>query len=173
MKYLLYAVLAGAGCWIVSEIGEITGGGFSAVSLAITLGAFLLLAIGIWGLHRSQPSGKNMLSLSGAVLTSLAFAIFALVSIQLMMSESTTEDAEAPLFMVGALAMVVGVILFGISVIKTKYYPAWTGLGLIVLALISLTVGVLSLPVLIQNISNLILACILIYMGVHALKSQV
>ena len=110
MKSLLYAAVMGAGAWIVSEVLEMSAGGFSAASMWVSVVAFLLMAVGIWGLHRIQARDKNALSLAGALLMSLSLVVFSIQALQFLSSPGTSAAGQAatdPLFVVGALAMVV------------------------------------------------------------------
>lgn len=163
---LLYACLFGALGWLISEIMELAGGGFTAASLLVSSITFILLGIGWWGLHLSQTSG-NTLSMIGTVLISLAFILFGVISLQ-MRGEGVATDAEvAPgtMFMIAAGSMVLGGIIFGISILRIGYFPSWTGIVLIILMALAVVVPLANLSGIIQNVSNMLLSAMLIFMG--------
>jgi hypothetical protein len=163
----------GASAWIVSDLLELLGGGFSVTSMWVTLVAFLLMAIGVWGLHKTQAPDKNMLSLAGASLMSGSLLLFSVQAAQFIGSPETSavgQGAQDPLFVFGALAMTVGIILFGAAVIRIGHYPAWTGIAMIVLITLTLGVEALGLGLLYQNMVNVGISTTLIFMGVRSLR---
>ncbi len=66
----LVAAVGGA-LLILSEIVEVVGGGFSPTHFALTIAAFFVLSVGIWGLHAGQAPKGGRLSLLGAALFSV------------------------------------------------------------------------------------------------------
>ena len=173
MRALLFGAIVGTVLWMASEIFELSGGGFSEISLLITVGAFLLLAIGCWGLHGSQSPERNVLSFSGTLLISLAFAIFAVLTFQLMTGQASPETIESPLFRIGGILMVLGAVVFGIAVSRAALFPVWTGAAMIVLSIGTVAIEAVIGPGLSQNLVNLLLGAILIFMSIHALRAQV
>ena len=173
MKNLLYILIIGCILWIVSEIFEIVSSGFGVPGLLITIAAFLLVAIGVWSIHKQQAPKKNTLSLIGVLMLMVSLIIFAIISTQMMiamLSNTTHEYVEGPLFITGAALVSLGSILMGVSVIRIKYFPQWTGIPLIVLPIVTILVEALSLPIMIQNLVNILLASVLIFMSFYSLK---
>ncbi len=168
MKHLLYVLMLGAAGWIIFEVFELTGGVHRTVISAITVAAFLLVAIGIWGLHQSQAPGKNVLSWIGAISISLAFATFAIVDLWPLITSTPLGSGRVPLIRFGTVLAIVGFISFGISIVRTKYYPQWTAVALWVLFIGGMWSG--SRPG--AHIINIVMSALLIFMGVHALRAS-
>lgn len=169
-KLLIYVCLLGASMWIASEVAEMLSNGFSSVSLSINIFAFTFLAIGWWGLDHIQTTGNSM-SWFGTIGLSAAFLIFTVISLQMFQTGNTQGAELSMLYMVGIAAMIVGGILFGSSILKLDYFPKWTGILMILLIVVSLSGIALELPGIVQNISNILLSCTLIYMCFFGLNS--
>ncbi len=168
MKCLLYVLMLGTAGWIIFEVLELTGGVPRTVMSVIAAAAFLFVAIGIWGLHLSQAPGKNVLSGIGAISMSLAFALFAIADFWTVVASTPPGIAGKQLIGIGTLVTIAGVVTFGISIVRTKHYPPWTGVALWVLLLGGLFSGSGAAP----HIINILFSGLLVFMGVHALRAS-
>lgn len=150
---------------MVSEAVEIVHGGFNALVYYLTASFHLFSGIGIWGLHHVQNRSKNTLSAIGTVMVSLSYLTIVYLPIQVMNSGlSGSEFVEAnPLFMIPAFVNVFGLILFGAAVIRTKFFPAWTGV-IVMLGSIIFIVAMTNGLQIVANINNITLSMTLIYM---------
>lgn len=175
MKNLLYAAILGAGLWILSEILEMSSiNGSTPLSSWITTIWHPFLAFGFWGLHKSQSQSKNTLSLIGVIFLILSFIGFAPVSLMILNSPINTFSEflqQNPMFQIFGLFSLVGYILFGAAMIRTKYFPKWTGFALIIAIVVSLIQTLGNLPELLQHIAFIGLSVVIIYMSVFALKN--
>ena len=173
MKKLLYAAILGALLWILSEILELTSlQGLTPWSLWMTSIWHPVLALGFWGLHKSQSPNKNILSLIGVILLILSFIGFAPVSLIILHSEVNTFSEflkQNPMFQIFGLFSVLGYLLFGIAMIRTKYFPGWMGYALIIALALSVIQTFGRLPELLQHIAFIGLSAVLIIMSVFSL----
>lgn len=176
MKNLLYAAILGASLWIISEFLEMgSDKGSTPLSLWMTSIWHPILALGFWGLHKSQSPGKNTLSLIGVVLLIISFLVFAPVSIMILNSpvNSFSEFMEEhPFFQLFGLASVAGYILFGIAMIRTRYFPGWMGYCIIAAFLLGMAQAFAHLPELVQHVAFIGASLIIISMARFALLNK-
>ncbi|MFZ1703257.1 MAG: hypothetical protein WAT79_02865 [Saprospiraceae bacterium] len=175
MKYFLYSAIVGAGLWIFSEFLEMDSlHGSTPLSLWITTFWHPIIALGFWGLHLAQSPHKNTLSLVGTILLIVSFIGFTPVSLMILNSPVQTFSAflnQNPGFQIFGICSLLGYILFGISVIKTKYYPFWTGHILILSIFLSAIQSMAELAEIWQHISFICLSCVVIFMSVFGLEN--
>ncbi len=176
MKYLIYAAILGYSCWIGSEVAEIAHGGYNATVYYLTAAFHLFAGLGIWGLHFLQNRPRNTLSAVGTVMISLSYFALTYLPIQVMHSGlSNVAFVEAnPVYKIPAMINVVGMIVFGIAVIRAKCFPAWTGL-IIILGIIIFVAAMTQGLHLVANINNILLSSTIIYMcilGYRRLQHQ-
>ncbi len=164
-KYLLFAAVLGYLCWMVSEVVEIIHGGFNSTFYYLTAAFHLFAGIGIWGLHFVQNRSNNTLSATGTVMISFSYLTLVYLPIQVLHSGlSGAAFVEAnPMYMIPAFMNVFGLILFGIAVIRAKFFPAWTG-AIIMLGSIIFIVAMTNGFQIVANINNITLSMTLIYM---------
>lgn len=164
-KYLLFAAILGYLCWMVSEVVEIIHGGFNSTVYYLTAAFHLFAGIGIWGLHFVQNQSKKTLSATGTVMISLSYLALVHLPIQVMHSGlSGTAFVEAnPMYIIPGFINVFGLILFGIAVIRAKFFPAWTG-AIIIIGSIIFFVAMTNGFQIVANINNITLSMTLIYM---------
>lgn len=176
MKYLLSAAFIGYLSWMVSEVVEIVHGGPSEASYYLTAVFHLFAGIGIWGLHLVQNRPKNVLSMVGVVMVSLSYLSIVYLPIQVMHSGLTgSEFVDAnPMYMIPAIVNVIGLIVFGSAVIRTRCYPTWTGV-VIMLGSIIFIVSMTNGYQLVANFNNMALSVTMMYMcmfGYRQLKQR-
>ena len=176
MKYLLYLTIAGASCWILSEILEIAVGGYSPLILLLTAAFHLLIALGIWGVHAGQSLEKTTLSPIAATITSIGYLLMTYPP--LVVSLSTTADIMTFMeshsaFKIAGMAAVLGTMLFGISVLRLKYYPTWTGIALIVCPPIMAAVLLRQGPMIVANVVIVVQSVAWVLMSRRAIRQPV
>jgi hypothetical protein len=123
-----------AALWILSELMEIVNQGFSPLQLGLTITAFVLLPLGVLGIHSIQSEGAGALSLAGAVSIAIAFIVWSGVSIvDLVLGSGTEMDilrtglAETILWWAGHVFTSAGLLLFGMATVRCKLPPRWPG----------------------------------------------
>jgi len=171
MNYLIYIAILAFIIWIVSEIIEIKESGHNSTVYCLTSAYHILAGLGIWGLHLRQSRSVNDLSFIGTVLISLTYLALAYFPIQVMRSEgSVSEFIKAhPIYKIPGFISLIGFIVFGIAVIKIGFFPAWTGI-VIILASIIYPIAMLRKNHLVVNINNIIIAINIIYMSFFGLR---
>lgn len=179
MKSLLYAAILGFTLWIISEVIELRGG-YTSAAYYLTAAFHILGGFGIWGVHLLQSRKTNTLSLVGTLIISLTYFSIVYFPIQVMNSGLSVAEfiQQNQVYKIPGFTFLVGHIIFGIAVIKTKYFASWTGFALIVTAAIvtgiyTYEVFTGSVPVTLHtivNIDNIALAATVIYMCVFGLK---
>lgn len=172
-KYLLSAAILGYMCWMVSEVVEIIHGGFNPTVYYLTSAFHLFAGIGIWGLHLVQNQSKKSLSATGTLMISLSYLVLVYLPIQVMNSGlSGKEFVDAsPIYMLPGIINVFGLILFGIAVIRAKFFPAWTGV-IIIMGSIIFFVAMTNGFQIIANINNITLSITLVYMCLVGLQEK-
>ncbi len=176
MKYLLFAAILGYSCWMGSEVVEIAQGGYNSTVYYLTAAFHFFAGLGIWGLHFLQNRPKNTLSAAGTVMISLSYLALAYLPIQVMHSGlSNLAFIEAnPIYKIPAMINVVGLIVFGIAGIRAKFFPAWTGV-ILILGSIIFVVAMTNGFQIVANINNIMLSMTIIYMcilGYRQLRHQ-
>jgi len=173
MKLLLYAAILGFSCWITSEVFEIIQGGYSPVVYYLTSAYHFFAGIGIWGLYKRQNINRNTFNTVSAAIASIAYISFTLFPIQVMNSGLPILEFLNinPLYKVISFIWFIGMVLFSISVIRTSFFPKWTGNVMLVGTIIFTAIPILGWPVLLVNINNIIFAATVIYISVTNLKT--
>ena len=173
MKYLIYLLIGGFTLWAGSEILELIQGGYSPAVYYMTAAYHLLAGFGIWGLHLLQAGKKNSLSTVGTLLISITYFALAYFPIQVMHSGLSVSAfiAANPIYKIPGLISLVGFILFGLSMIRTKYFPRWTGVIFIVGTIIYAVAMTMKFQ-LIVNVNNIVLSTTIIYMGIFGLSNS-
>ena len=171
MKYLLYAGILGFSFWMVSEIIEIVNG-YNPTVYYLTSGYHFLAGIGIWGLFKVQPNDKNRLGKIGAVITLIAYlslTYFPIIVMNSGLNLSEFIDAN-PIYKIFGGFWFLGMILFGISLTKTKCFPLWTAIVFIIGTIIFTATPLLGWPTVLANCTNIIFSLTVIYMCVFGLN---
>lgn len=176
MKYLIYAAILGYSCWIGSELVEIARGGYNSTVYYLTAAFHLFAGLGIWGLHFLQSRPKNTLSTAGTAMISLSYLALTYLPIQVIHSGlSNLAFIEAnPIYKIPAMINVAGMIVFGIAVIRAKFFPAWTGV-ILILGILVFVVAMTNGFQIVANINNIVLSATIIYMcilGYRQLRHQ-
>lgn len=165
MNYLVYAAILGYACWLGSELVEIAQGGYTPTVYYLTAAFHAFAGIGIWGVHFLQARAKNTLSAVGTTMASLSYLSLIYLPIQVMHSGLSASEFRAanPVYMIPGMINVVGLILFGIAVVRTKFFPAWTGV-IIISGIILFAAAMTQGLHLVANINNILLSSTIIYM---------
>ena len=168
----LLLIVAGA-FWIASELLELLLGGRSTASLWLTAAFHQLMVFGIWGAYRGPGVPRGPLALVAAVLVSLGYLVLVYPPIAVALAPALTieEFMEAnPLFKAAGLAAVLGKVMFGISILRTRIDPAWTGITLTVGPLLFAAVMLSGGPSAIAITANIGVSVALIVIGLRALR---
>ena len=171
MKYLIYIAILGFVTWIVSELIEIVEGGYNSTVYYLTSVYHIFAGFGIWGLHLLQSQKKNTISLISVVLISLTYFSLGYFPIQVMNAGLSISEfiIQNPLYKIPGIISLIGFVLFGYAIIRTKYFPNWTGLVLIFGTIIYAISMALEFQIVV-NINNIILSGTIIYMCFYGLK---
>lgn len=171
MKYLLYTAILAFTLWLGSELIEIIQDGYTSTVFYMTSAYHILAGFGIWGIHQLQSKKKNFLSSTGVLLISSTYFALAYFPIQVMNSGLSVSEFIGinPIYKIPGLINLVGFIVFGTAVIRTKYFPAWTGIFIILGTLIYAIAIALKFPIVV-NINNMILSITIIYMCIFGLR---
>ena len=171
-KYLLFTGIIAFSLWIASEMIEICNG-YTPVVYYLTAGYHFLAGFGILGLHKAQSKDKNLLSMIGAIVGFLAYLSLTFFPIQVMNSGlSFSAFIETnPIYKIPGGVWFLGMMLFGISVLRSQFYPKWTAIVFLSGILMFTATPLLQWPTLPVNITNIVLALTIIYMSFLGLKS--
>jgi hypothetical protein len=172
----LYAALAGASLWILTEILEMLAPtGHTALSLWLTTIWHPVLALGFWGLHKAQSSGKNTFSLVATIVVMTGLLAFAPLSVMYLHSGTDSFDAfiqQRPYFVAAGFLMAIGLVLFAAAMIRSRYYPAWMAYGVIGAFVLTAMKRLGGFPELLQHTGFILLSLIIIGMAAIALRKS-
>jgi hypothetical protein len=167
---------------IFTDIIEIVSG-FSFYQLVLTYIVFLFIPFVILGLYAVHWPKGGWLGLIGSILYAISFiyfsstAIYAINAIKNGTSnyEIIYKELGAVYFLHGGL-MVIGGILFSLSVIRAKIFPAMTGIIIIMGLLINAIVSILPITPMFQVVGSTVRNIGFIVMGIftilYAIKSD-
>jgi hypothetical protein len=129
------AALAFSVLYFASDVVEAAQGEFSTWQLWLTLIAEIAIpffVIGLWWIKRDELGKIGKFS---AFLYAYAYVFFTFTVIYALVQNTpdydTLSDDLAPWMLIHGAIMVVAGIGFGYSIIKSKAYPHWTGIALI------------------------------------------
>lgn len=162
-------LLAGCGLWVVNEALEVFSSGMADI-VGTTGGlANALLAIGLFIFWTDPEADGTARTGTIAAATGMALMSYRSISLAFIGARSDTEMVASPIFLVGAIAIVFGVILIGAWIVRTAAFPRWIGVVLIGCTLGTLALAVLRASVLIQSGANIVLAVTLAETAVLAM----
>lgn len=155
---------------LVSDVLELTGGGFSHIQLLINYAGFLPMPFLMIGLYAVQCPRIGWFGLIGSVLYGIAFIYFAHTTLYAL--EESIPNYETLWRKLGENytfhggLMVVGGVMFGIDSLRARIL--WRGaIGLFMVGIIfNLSLALLSLPDILQILGSSMRNLGLIAMGV-------
>ena len=161
---------------IVSDLMELAQG-FSATQLVLNYLAFVAMPFIVMGLHVIQAPRGGALSLVGALSYGASFIYFAGTTTYALVRKTPDYDsllAElGPLYTIHGALMVAGGVMFGVSVVRTRVLPAWTGVTLVLGVIVNLLLVLGAFPPIAQIGGSLIRNVALVGMGVSLIHKKV
>lgn len=146
----LMAVISGLLLASAHTIDLLNGGDDTAIGKAIVFWAHLILVFGLFGLHASQGNRNGLLGSGGMILSVIGTIIVtAVVFVEMAAISGVKVDDVFKLgmnhyiFSFGPLLFVIGMIFFGISVLKNKILPRPGGI-LLLIGTVVFSVGTLA-----------------------------
>lgn len=173
MKILPVLLIAAALCWIASDLIELLAGGRTSASLWLTAAFHQLMVFGVWGAYLGADRRRGLIALLGSVLVSVGYLVMVYPPLAVVGDPALTIEAfmdANPGFKVAGLAAVFGKVLFGVSILRTRLDPLWTGLTLVIGPLAFAGVMLADGPVTIAIAANLFVAVALLLIGVRAFQ---
>ena len=167
MKYLIYSAILGFGFWMGSEILEIIQGGYSPAVYYMTAIYHFFAGFGIWGLYKKQTPTQNTFNKVSAAIASISYIALTFFPIEVMnsgLSMAAFMQMNPGYKLLGGIWFV-GMFLFGVSVIKTGYFPKWSGLVMLLGILIFATGNQFGFPMRMINVSNIAFSLTVIYIS--------
>ncbi|MGF1661168.1 MAG: hypothetical protein ACFCVG_01625 [Kineosporiaceae bacterium] len=167
------AVVAGALVILASELVETFGGGYSDTTFTLLIVGRAVLGAGIWALHRVQARSGGLPSLLGAALLTVAMYVLSLQEILAWGARSEAEVIEraGPIFWVGIPLVAVGGLLFGLSVVRARVLPLWTG-AVPLAALVAIAVGIATDLEVVISVANMAISASFLGMGAAVLTGR-
>jgi hypothetical protein len=140
------AAVVFSGLYFVSDVLELSQGGFSTPQLVLTYVAEAAIPIFVLGLYAVQRPRIGTLGLLGAVGYAYAYVFFT-GTVQLALSThprdwDTLVGDLGPWVTLHGLLMVLAGSCFGVAVVRARVLPRWTG----VLLLVGVVLVALSAP---------------------------
>jgi hypothetical protein len=130
------AALTFSAVYFVSDVMELTYGGFSTPQLVLTYLAEAAIPVFVLGLYAVQRPHIGALGLFGAIAYAYAYIFFTGTVLLALVDGSTDWDALVgdlgPWVTIHGLLMVVAGTAFGVAAIKADVLPRWTGVTLII-----------------------------------------
>ena len=171
-----FATIIASILYILSDVLEILGGGFSASQLWINYVAFLPIPFLMIGLYAFQRPNSGWMSLTGAIAYGTSFIFFAGTTLYALVSK--TADYSTLLEELGSIytffggLMVAGGILFGMAVITARVLPRWTGWLLILGVSLNLLFSLLAFPDLSHIFASMVRNIAFVGMGLAILHTK-
>ncbi len=123
-----------SGLYLISDLVELTQGGFSTVQLALTLAAEAAIPLFVLGLYAVQRPRIGALGLGAAVAYAYTFVFFTgTVWFALVKGTSNWDELVDQLgiwMTIHGVLMVISGLAFGLAVVRAGVLPRWTGLTL-------------------------------------------
>jgi len=158
-------LMLGSVVWVISEVTEISQGGYTTLNSSISAIAFALIATGVFTIWPAV--GKDLLGRAGIALISSGMWVFTLIALMVIGSGITSDAqiAQSTIFLFAGTAVTLGALALGIWIVTKSELASWIGFALILITLFS--VGVAFVPALTpyQSFSNLGLAALLFWIG--------
>jgi hypothetical protein len=160
--------------YFLSDLIELTQGGFSTAQLALTLGAEAAIPFFVVGLYALQRPRIGRLGLAGTVGYAYSFVFFTSTVAYALVRD--TSNWEALVGQLGASMTIHGVLMvlaglaLGLAVIRAGVLPRWTGVTLI--AGVVLVAASSGLPDIAQTASAGVRDLAFAGMGVSVLHSR-
>jgi hypothetical protein len=130
------AALTFSAAYFVSDVMELTHGGFSTPQLVLTYLAEAAIPVFVLGLYAVQRPHIGALGLLGAIAYAYAYIFFTGTVLLALVDVSADWDALVgdlgPWVTIHGLLMVVAGTAFGVAAIKADVLPRWTGVTLII-----------------------------------------
>jgi hypothetical protein len=130
------AALTFSAVYFVSDVMELTYGGFSTPQLVLTYVAEAAIPVFVLGLYAVQRPHIGALGLFGAIAYAYAYIFFTGTVLLALVDRSADWDALVgdlgPWVTIHGLLMVVAGTAFGVAAIKADVLPRWTGVTLII-----------------------------------------
>ena len=172
-----FATVIAPTLYTISDLLEVTGGGFSANQLWLNYVAFIPIPFFIIGLYAIQSPRAGWMSLIGAIAYGISFIFFTGTTLYALILK--TENYSILIEELGSIyafhggLMVVGGLLFGAGVIQARVLPQWTGWLLILGVGLNLFLYLLGLPDLTQILGSTMRNIAFIGMGIAILSKNV
>ena len=161
---------------ILSDLLEVSKGGFSPSQLWINYVAFLAIPFWIIGLYAIQLPRSGWMSLTGAIAYGASFIFFAGTTLYALVSQtvdySTLLEELGSIYTFHGGLMIIGGLLFGAAIIRAQVLPRWTGWLLIFGVSLNLLFRLLAFPDLTQIIGSTIRNVAFIGMGIAILRTR-
>jgi hypothetical protein len=169
------AAIVFSALYVISDLMELAAGELYTAQLWVTYLAEAAIPFFIVGLNAVQQPQGGWMSLIGSVLYGVAFVGFSATVLYPLVTGDRDPDAVFEDF--GAIydahsgLAAVGGTLFGISVLRARVFPRWTGLALLAgLALTAVLVG-LGAPEGVQTTGTAIRGLAFAGMGAYCLRT--
>ena len=157
--------------YLFSDVLEVIEGNFSTFRLALTYVAEAAIPLFVIGLYAAQRPRVNCIGLIGAVTYAYSYVFFTTTVMYALVAGSVNYAALAKAFgiwmIIHGAVMLIGGLLFGLSVVRARVFPRWTGFTLMVGVV--LVVSVSDLPNLARAIAEAFPAVAFAGMGAAAL----
>lgn len=176
MQKLRYLLIAGGGFWILSELMEQILVQNASATLLLTALFHFLIAVGIWGTYLGDAKTKRTkIGLIGTVMISIGYFMFVFPQLSILMDPSITfsEFLDAnPIYLGAAVFSIIGMMIFGASILVHKTYALWTGIVLMTCPIIAGAIIMLMETGSIAPVFNILTASAIIAIGIQAKHAQ-
>lgn len=136
--------------YVISDLMELANGGLFTAQLIVTYLAEASIPFFILGLNAVQQTARGLGEPGGGVVYGVAFVGFSATVLYPLVTGSRDADevfeAFGTIYGVNAGLALVGGLLFGVSVVRARVFPPWTGGGLIAGLLLTAVLATIGLP---------------------------
>lgn len=161
--------------YLITDGLEVIQAGFSSVQLYLTYATFVATPFMILGLHVAQRPKVGWVSLTGAIAYAVAFIFYAGTALYALIEQTENYDLLVEqlggFYLAHSVLLIVGGILFGIAVLRARFFPRWTGFLLITSLVFSVIFFIAPLPDRVQIVSSTLRNVAFLGMAIALLRS--
>lgn len=162
--------------YVASDIMELLGGGLFTAQLWVTYLGEAGVPFFVLGLDAYQQPRSGLLGLLGAVAYGASFVGFSATVLYPLVTGLRDADqvfaAFGSIYTAHAVLALVGGVMFGAAVIRSRVYPMWTGIAIIAGLLLSLLLIAFELPEAVQTSGTALRNVGFVGMGITCLRAR-
>ena len=168
--------IASSTLYVVSDVMELAAGNLFTAQLVVTYLAEASIPFFVLGLNGLQQPRGGWASLAGALMYGFAFVGLSATVLYPMVTgvrdADVVFDAFGALYDLHAGLALLGGLVFGVSVLRARVFPPWTGVALVAGLLVTAGLTVAGLPEEVQTVGTAVRSVAFAGMGAACLRMR-